>query len=243
MEAIGSMRKSVMERMMDGLVRKMSVVFGRPEEEVSEAVNAEMKEMLEEYKTWAKAMTTVAASKKVPKEKVQKEKVPKVPKEPKEKAAKVPKAKKAAAASASAAVVAEDDEVVIESTAAAVVVIESAATGGETEVTTKVPKAKAPKVPKAKVEKVPKEKAPKAEKVPKEKAPKAPKAAKAKEVVVVPEAVVEVPEAEEEEEVEVVEMEYQGVKYLRSGKGVVYDAETSEEVGMWNEETQSIEVE
>jgi hypothetical protein len=50
-------------------------------------------------------------------------------------------------------------------------------------------------------------------------------------------------QCEEEEEVEVVEMEYQGVKYLRSGKGVVYDAETSEEVGMWNEETQSIEVE
>jgi len=47
----------------------------------------------------------------------------------------------------------------------------------------------------------------------------------------------------EEEEVEVVEMEYQGVKYLRSAKGVVYDAETSEEVGTWNEETGSIDVE
>jgi len=49
-------------------------------------------------------------------------------------------------------------------------------------------------------------------------------------------------EEETEEEVEVVEMEYQGVKYLKSGKGVVYDAETSEEVGMWNEMTQTIEV-
>jgi hypothetical protein len=228
-------RKSVMETMMNGLVRKMSVVFGRREEEVSEAVNAEMKEMLEEYKTWAKAMTTASKKSVVGGEK--KEKVPKVPKE------KTQKAKKAAS---SASVVVEDDEVVIESTAtAAVVVIESAtAAGGETEVTTKV--AKVPKVPKAKVEKVPKEKAPKAEKVPKEKATKASKAAAAQ--VQVPEVLPPLQSQcevapEEEEEVEVVEMEYQGVKYLRSGKGVVYDAETSEEVGMWNEETQSIEVE
>ena len=46
---------------------------------------------------------------------------------------------------------------------------------------------------------------------------------------------------EEEEEVEVEEMEYNGVKYLKSSRGVVYDIETSEEVGVWNEETKSIE--
>jgi hypothetical protein len=49
--------------------------------------------------------------------------------------------------------------------------------------------------------------------------------------------------ADEEEEVEVEEIEYDGVKYLRSTKGVVYDIETSEEIGTWNEETSSIEVE
>jgi hypothetical protein len=48
---------------------------------------------------------------------------------------------------------------------------------------------------------------------------------------------------EENEEVEVEEIEYEGVKYLRSVKGIVYDIETSEEIGRWNEETKSIEVE
>ena len=50
-------------------------------------------------------------------------------------------------------------------------------------------------------------------------------------------------EETEEEEVEVEEMEYDGVKYLRSGKGIVYDMETNEEIGRWNAETRSIEVE
>ena len=225
---------SVMEMMMESLVRKMSSVFGREEKEVREAVNTEMNEMVEAYKTWTKAMTTSASGgKKVTKEKVVKEKVvkekvvkeAKVPKEKVAKAAKAPKEKKV-------------EDVVVEATNAE----------GEMEVVTEVapvPKAKAPK---AKVEKV--EKVPKAEKVPKEKAEKVPKAkavkaskAKAVEVVVEAAVVVEEETETEEEEVEVVEMEYQGVKYLKSGKGVVYDAETSEEVGMWNEETQSIEVE
>ena len=47
----------------------------------------------------------------------------------------------------------------------------------------------------------------------------------------------------EEEEVEVEEVEYEGVTYLRSSKGVMYDMMTSEEIGRWNEETKSIEVE
>ena len=48
---------------------------------------------------------------------------------------------------------------------------------------------------------------------------------------------------EEEVEVEVEEIEYEGVKYLKSVSGVVYDIETSEEIGRWNEERKSIEVE
>jgi hypothetical protein len=43
--------------------------------------------------------------------------------------------------------------------------------------------------------------------------------------------------------VEVEEFEYEGVIYLKSKKGVVYDMETSEEIGRWNEETRSLEVE
>ena len=42
---------------------------------------------------------------------------------------------------------------------------------------------------------------------------------------------------------EVEEIEYEGVRYFRSAKGVVYDMMTSEEVGKWNENTKSIEVE
>jgi len=43
--------------------------------------------------------------------------------------------------------------------------------------------------------------------------------------------------------VEVVEIEYDGVKYLRSAKGIIYDSETNEEIGRWNSETGGIEVE
>jgi len=48
---------------------------------------------------------------------------------------------------------------------------------------------------------------------------------------------------EEEEEVKVDEFIYNGVIYLKSGKGIVYDIETSEEVGVWNEETGTVDVE
>jgi hypothetical protein len=51
------------------------------------------------------------------------------------------------------------------------------------------------------------------------------------------------PKEEEEDEVEVEEGVYEGVTYLRSSKGVMYDMLTSEEIGRWNEETKSIEVE
>ena len=58
-----------------------------------------------------------------------------------------------------------------------------------------------------------------------------------------PPVVVREAEEEEEEEVEVEEVEYEGVTYLRSSKGVMYDTETSEEVGRWNYERNTIEVE
>ena len=79
--------------------------------------------------------------------------------------------------------------------------------------------------------------------------PKKPKNAPKKKaqaaVAVVEEVLEEVVEAVAtgaEEEVEVEEIEYQGVRYLKSVKGVVYDIETSEEIGRWNEESKSIEV-
>jgi len=43
--------------------------------------------------------------------------------------------------------------------------------------------------------------------------------------------------------VEVEEIEYEGTTYLRSAKGIVYDMETSEEIGRWNYERNRIEVE
>lgn len=48
---------------------------------------------------------------------------------------------------------------------------------------------------------------------------------------------------EEEEEVEVDEFIYNGVIYLKSGKGIVYDIETSEEIGRWDDKTNTIVVE
>jgi hypothetical protein len=50
-------------------------------------------------------------------------------------------------------------------------------------------------------------------------------------------------EPEEEEEVEVEEVVCEGVIYLRSSKGIMYDTETSEEIGRWNYERNTIEVE
>ena len=131
------------------------------------------------------------------------------------------------------------------------------------EVKEKTPKE--PKAPKEVNQKPPKEpKAPKEvkDKTPKEpKEPKAPKEVKEKtpketeplneELVVEKELergptvedLVEEEVVEEEEEVEVEEIEYDGVKYFRSSTGIIYDIETSEEIGRWNEATKGIEVE
>ena len=57
------------------------------------------------------------------------------------------------------------------------------------------------------------------------------------------------PESEEEDTSEAEEpvvtvkkFEHQGVIYLRSSDGVMYDSKTQDVVGKWNEETQSIDV-
>ena len=84
------------------------------------------------------------------------------------------------------------------------------------------------------------EEAKKPKKAPKKKAQAAVAVAVAEEVL---DVVVEAVATGSEEEVEVEEIEYQGVRYLKSVKGVVYDIETSEEIGIWNEERKSIEVE
>jgi flagellar biosynthesis GTPase FlhF len=52
-------------------------------------------------------------------------------------------------------------------------------------------------------------------------------------------AVVEIAELEEDE-LEVKRVVIQGVTYLRSDSGTVFDAESHDEVGQWNEESQSI---
>ncbi len=135
--------------------------------------------------------------------------------------------------------------------AAVAAVVATEATEGEvSEVKEEKPKAKKA-APKKKAELTEGEEKPKAKKA----APKKKVAAAATEAVKEvhePELMqeleremptVEVTATEEDEEVEVEEIEYDGVKYLRSGKGIVYDIETSEEIGRWNEETKSIEVE
>jgi hypothetical protein len=45
---------------------------------------------------------------------------------------------------------------------------------------------------------------------------------------------------EEEVEVKVKRFEHNGVKWLRDSNGVIYSMETQEEVGVWNEEIQTI---
>ncbi|NBQ15960.1 MAG: hypothetical protein EBU31_15445 [Proteobacteria bacterium] len=46
---------------------------------------------------------------------------------------------------------------------------------------------------------------------------------------------------EEEEEIVVKRFEYKGVKYLKSPAGVIYDEESENEVGVWNEDTKEID--
>jgi len=104
----------------------------------------------------------------------------------------------------------------------------------------------------AKAEKLAAEKAEKAAKLEAEKAAKAEKLAaekeakKAKKEPKASKKSVKTPEVsdtedEEEEEVEVKKFEFGGKKYLKSSKNVLYDAETQDEIGIWNEAKQEIE--
>ena len=73
---------------------------------------------------------------------------------------------------------------------------------------------------------------------------KAAKAAKSNKKTPKLEKKVEVEDTEdetEEEEVQVTKFEFGGKKYLRSSKNVLYDAETQDEIGVWNEAKQEIE--
>jgi hypothetical protein len=57
----------------------------------------------------------------------------------------------------------------------------------------------------------------------------------------VAEPVAQVEVEEDEQEVSVVKFEHAGKTYLKSSENILYDPETQEPVGMWNEETQSID--
>ena len=48
-------------------------------------------------------------------------------------------------------------------------------------------------------------------------------------------------EEEEEEEIHVKSIEFEGKKYLKSSTGIIYDAETQDELGEWNSKTEKIE--
>ena len=47
-------------------------------------------------------------------------------------------------------------------------------------------------------------------------------------------------EEEEEEEVKVEKFEFNGVTYLRSSNNVMYDSETQDEIGVWNDAKKEI---
>ena len=98
---------------------------------------------------------------------------------------------------------------------------------------------KAAKVPKAaKAEKV--EKAKKETKVEKKEAAAVKEAEKIAVSQSTEELVAEEEEEEEEEEVKVEKFEFNGVTYLRSSNNVMYDSETQDEIGVWNESKKEI---
>jgi len=47
-------------------------------------------------------------------------------------------------------------------------------------------------------------------------------------------------EAEEEEEIHVTRIEYEGKKYLKSNQGIIYDADTQDEVGEWDHRLEKV---
>ena len=46
---------------------------------------------------------------------------------------------------------------------------------------------------------------------------------------------------DEDAEVEVVKFEFEGTQYLKAADGILYDPESQDAVGVWNEETQTID--
>ena len=98
---------------------------------------------------------------------------------------------------------------------------------------------------KAKAEKEAKEAKEKAEKAAAQAAKAESKPAKAPKKASKAEAVAPVDETEEleaeEPVVKVEKFEFKGVTYLKSGDGTMYDMETQEEIGVWNEKTQTID--
>ena len=160
------------------------------------------------------------------------------------KAAKAPKEKKPKAAKTKAVVDEVKADVVVEE----VQHVDDAAVDlalGPLAVLVSLHNAQAKKEPKEKKEKAPKEKKEKAPKEKKEKKVVSPAKKADSPIVVVPPALeegeLEEEEVEEEEvEVKVKRFEHNGVKWLRDSNGVIYSMETQEEVGVWNEEMQTI---
>jgi len=129
----------------------------------------------------------------------------------------------------------------------AVAVAESATEGGETQ---QQPAAKSsPKTAKKAAAKKATNVVDNSESVSVEKKATKPRAKKVVEAVAAPAAVAEIQLVTEETqdfvevevEVEVSEFEFGGVQYLRAKDNKLYDPETSEVVGMWNEETSAID--
>ena len=256
---------------MESVLRTMMKMTGKSEEELRNEMRQELEELEREVSALKELLKTKPTPKaKGGKKKAETEgEEQKAEKEEKPKKAKAaPKKKAVVAAEASVVSITEgaavtDEEVTVtevkeekpkakkaapKKKAAAAVVVATEATEGEvSEVKEEKPKAKKA-APKKKAEVTEGEEKPKAKKA----APKKKAAAAAVVEVHEPELMQEleremptaaVTATEEDEEVEVEEIEYDGVKYLRSVKGIVYDIETSEEIGRWNEETKSIEVE
>lgn len=250
------------------VVQRLCEMFGKNYDEVSAAIQSEMTAMEHELQCWKLQMSDRAATTTTTAE-IKTKKAPRAKKSEAVAAAvaavesdappaaaddaaatktkKAPRAKKSAAAEKPAVVV---DSVPAESNDI-VVVAEPAASE---------PKAKKPAAPRAKkadksaVASAAETVAPADEQKAK-KAPRAKKVAAAdKPIEVVTQPVDEVVDTNvdddaesvfEEIEIEVVEFTFDGVKYLRSKNddNTVYDPETSDVIGKWNEETGCIDAE
>jgi len=215
------------------VVQRLCEMFGKNYDEVSAAIQSEMTAMEHELQCWKLQMSDRAATTTTTTTTVE------------SKTKKAPRAKKAAATTESGS---ESDASVAPAPAPA-----AAATAVET-------KAKKPAAPRAKkadksaVASAAETVAPADEQKAK-KAPRAKKVAAAdKPIEVVAQQVDEVVDTNvdvddesvfEEIEIEVVEFTFDGVKYLRSKNddNTVYDPETSDVIGKWNEETGCIDAE